>query len=191
MYETKQQVLFSCLKVFEVNSASKRSGKHILSQLEEATQSHLVISNKPTTTIKGPVPESSFAGLFSKPEANPSCASGPLGALFQKAGKASKSEEKKGVKGRKGKSVKEKKEKSRAKGKSILKQPSQSLSQDGTESNLSSKAASLILFEEVSSLTKLTYLLGMIPRLKQWNNGQSGVPSGSSVQNLEISQSGS
>ena len=123
----------------------------------------MVISNKPTTTIKGPVPEPSFTGLFNKPEANWSCASGPLGALFQQAGKASKSEEKKGVKGRKEKNVKEKKEKSRAKGKSILKQPSQSLSQDGTESNLSSKAASLILFEEVSSLPKLTYLLGMIP----------------------------
>ena len=155
--------MFSFLKVFEVNSASKRSGKHILSQLEEATQSHLVTSNKPTTTIKGPVPESSFAGLFSKPGANSSCASGPLGALFQQAGKASKSKEKKGVKGSKGKSVKEKKGKSRAKGKSILKQPSQSLSQDGTESNLSSKAASLILFEEVSSLPKLTYIPRVIP----------------------------
>ena len=152
----KQQVLFAFLKVFEVNSASKRSGKHILSQLEEATQSHLVINNKPITTIKGPVPESTFAGLFSKPEANSSSSSGPLGALFQQAGKASKSKEKKGVKGSKGKSVKEKQEKSRAKAKSILKQPSQSPSQDGTESNLSCKAASLILFEEVSSLPKFT-----------------------------------
>ena len=137
--------------MFEVNSSSKRSGKQILSQLEEATQSHLVI-NKPTTNIKGPNPESPFAGLFSKPGENSPRTSGPLGAFLQPAGSASQNKDKKsgkkGGKESKGKNVKEKKDK----GKSILKQPSQAFSHDGTESNLSSKAASLILFEEVCHL---------------------------------------
>ena len=135
--------------MFEVNSSSKRSGKHILSQLEEATQSHLVINNKTTTTSKGPVSESPFAGLFSKPGENNQRVSGPLGAFLQPTGSAFQSKDKKGEKESRRKSGKEKKEKTKVKGKSILKQPSQAVSNDGTESNLSSKAASLILFEEV------------------------------------------
>lgn len=35
-------LLFFSLKVFEVNSSSQRSGRQILSQLKEATQSHQV-----------------------------------------------------------------------------------------------------------------------------------------------------
>ena len=36
-------IFFSCFKkVFEVNCSSQRSGCHIVSQLKEATQSHLV-----------------------------------------------------------------------------------------------------------------------------------------------------
>ena len=131
-----------------MNGSSKRSGKHILSQLEEATQSHLVINNKQTTT-KGPVSETSFGGLFSKAVEKSSCLPGPLGAFFQQTGSTSLNKDRKGGKGSKGKNVKEKKEKSKEKGKSILKQPPQAVSNDGTELNLSSKAASLILFEEV------------------------------------------
>ncbi len=131
--------------MFEVNSSSKRSGKHILSQLEEATQSHLVINNK------GPAPQSSFAGLFNKPVNNSSPASGPLGAFLKSNTNPSETKGKKSEKGKKQRNVKEKKkDESNGKGKSILKQPSQAVS-DGTEScsSLSSKAASLILFEEV------------------------------------------
>lgn len=132
--------------MFEVNSSSKRSGKHILSQLEEATQSHLVTNNK------GAPPQSSFAGLFNKPVNNSSPASGPMGAFFKSNTDVSEAKSKKGGKGKKQKNVKEnvKKDKSKGKGKSILKQPSQVVNDDSEScSSLSSKAASLILFEEV------------------------------------------
>jgi len=134
--------------VFEVNSSSKRSGKHILSQLEEATQSHLVINNK------GSTPQASFAGLSNKPVTNSSPASGPLGAFLSANANASDTKIKKGEKGKKKQMVKEKKkDDSKGKGRSILKQPPQAVN-DGTESSssLSSKAASLILFEEVCTL---------------------------------------
>ncbi|XP_078347147.1 uncharacterized protein LOC144632387 isoform X2 [Oculina patagonica] len=146
----KTAMVYACAeelgyKVFEVNSSSKRSGKHILSQLEEATQSHLVINNK------GPTPQSSFTGLFNKPANNSSPASGPLGAFLKSNTNPSETKGKKSEKGKKQRNVKEKKkDESKGKGKSILKQPRQAVS-DGTEScsSLSSKAASLILFEEV------------------------------------------
>lgn len=134
--------------MFEVNSSSKRSGKHILSQLEEATQSHLVINNK------GPTPQPSFAGLFNKPVNNSSPASGPLGAFLSANATESDTKTKKGEKGKKKQKVKEKK-KDEAKGKvrSILKQPPEAVNDD-TEScsSLSSMAASLILFEEVCTV---------------------------------------
>lgn len=134
--------------MFEVNSSSKRSGKHILSQLEEATQSHLVINNK------GPTPQSSFAGLVNKPVNNSSPASGPLGAFFNANANASYTKAKKGEKREKQQKMKEKrKDESKGKGRSILKQPPQAVNDD-TEScsSLSSKAASLILFEEVCTV---------------------------------------
>ena len=133
--------------MFEVNSSSKRSGKHILSQLEEATQSHLVVNNK------GPTPQSSFAGLFNKPVNNSSPASGLLGAFFNTNANASDTKAKKGEKGKKQQKMKEKKDESKGKGRSILKQPPQAVNDD-TEScsSLSSKAASLILFEEVCTV---------------------------------------
>lgn len=132
--------------MFEVNSSSKRSGKHILSQLEEATQSHLVIN-------KGPPPQSSFAGLLNKPVNNSPPASGPLGAFLKTNATVSQTKSKK-EKGKKQKNAKEKKkDESKGKGKSILKRPSQAVNDD-TEScsSLSSKAASLILFEEVCTV---------------------------------------
>ena len=134
--------------MFEVNSSSKRSGKHILSQLEEATQSHLVINNK------GPTPQSSFAGLFNKPVNNSSPASGPLGAFLSANATESDTKTKKGEKGKKKQKVKEKKkDKAEGKVRSILKQPPEAVDDD-TEScsSLSSKAASLILFEEVCTI---------------------------------------
>lgn len=134
-----------------MNSSSKRSGKQILSQLEEATQSHLVI-NKPTTTGKGPAPELSFAGLFSKSVDNSSRTTGPMSAFPQPSRSVSQSKDKRGGKESKGKNVKRKKESSKEKGNSILKQASQVVSDDCAESNLTSKAASLILFEEVCHL---------------------------------------
>lgn len=134
--------------MFEVNSSSKRSGKHILSQLEEATQSHLVINNK------GPTPQSSFAGLFNKPVNNSSPASGPLGAFLSVNATESDTKTKKGEKGKKKQKVKEKKkDETKGKVRSILKQPPEAVNDD-TEScsSLSSKAASLILFEEVCTV---------------------------------------
>ena len=133
--------------MFEVNSSSKRSGKHILSQLEEATQSHLVINNK------GPTPQSSFAGLFNKPVDNSSPASGPLGAFFNTNATAFDAKTKKGEKGKKKLKMKETtKDVSKGKGRSILKQPPQAVNDDTeSSSSLSSKAASLILFEEVGT----------------------------------------
>ena len=125
-----------------------------MSQLEEATQSHLVINNKPITTTKGPAPELSFAGLFNKPVENPPHTFGPLGSFLQSTGSVSQGKDKKGGKGNKGKNVKEKKEKSKEKATSILKQPSQALSSGGSDSTLSSKAASLILFEEVCTFVE-------------------------------------
>ena len=145
--------------MFEVNSSSKRSGKHILSQLEEATQSHLVINNK------GPTPQSSFAGLFNKPMDNSSPATGPLGAFLNTNANASDAKTNKGVKGKKKQKMKEtKKDVSKGKGRSILKQPPQAVNDD-TEScsSLSSKAASLILFEEVGTnylITKSEVVMG-------------------------------
>lgn len=135
-------------QVFEVNSSSKRSGKHILSQLEEATQSHLVINSK------GPTPQSSFAGLFNKPVNNSSPASGPLGAFLKSNVNVSETKGKKSEKGKKQKNAKEKKkDESKGKSKSILKQPSQAVNDDSEScSRLSSKAASLILFEEVCTV---------------------------------------
>ena len=138
-----------------MNSSSKRSGKQILSQLEEATQSHLVINQPTTTASKGLDPGSSFAGLFDKAVVNSSRASGPISAFLQPAGSSSHTKDNKVGKESKGKNGKRKKDKLKEKpGKSILKQPSQVDSKDGEESNLSSKAASLILFEEVSNLKK-------------------------------------
>ena len=134
--------------MFEVNSSSKRSGKHILSQLEEATQSHLVINNK------GPTPQSSFVGLFNKAVDNSSPASGPLGAFFNTNVNKSDTKTKKGEKGKKKQKTKEKKkDESKGKGRSILKQPPPAVNGD-TEScsSLASKAASLILFEEVCTV---------------------------------------
>lgn len=122
-----------------------------MSQLEEATQSHLVINNK------GPAPstpQSSFSGLFNKPVNSSPPPSGPLGAFLQQNTNVSETKAKKNEKGKKERSTKEKKiEGSKGKGKSILKQPSQPV-KDETEScsSLSSKAASLILFEEVCTL---------------------------------------
>ena len=145
--------------MFEVNSSSKRSGKHILSQLEEATQSHLVINNK------GPTPQSSFAGLFNKPMNNSSPASGPLGAFLNTNANASDAKTNKGVKGKKKQKMKEmKKDVCKGKSRSILKQPPQAVNND-TEScsSLSSKAASLILFEEVGTnylITKSEVVMG-------------------------------
>ena len=133
--------------MFEVNSSSKRSGKHILSQLEEATQSHLVINNK------GPTPQSSFVGLFNKAVDNSSPASGPLGAFFNTNANANAFDTKT-KKGKKKQKMKEKKkDESKGKGRSILKQPPPAVNDD-TEScsSLSSKAASLILFEEVCTV---------------------------------------
>lgn len=134
--------------MFEVNSSSKRSGKHILSQLEEATQSHLVINNK------GPTPQSSFTGLINKPVNNSSPASGPLGTFFNANANASDTKAKKGEKREKQQKMKEKrKDEFKGKSRSILKQPPQAVNDD-TEScsSLSSKAASLILFEEVCTV---------------------------------------
>ncbi|XP_068761960.1 ATPase family AAA domain-containing protein 5-like isoform X1 [Montipora capricornis] len=151
----KTSMVYACAeelgyKVFEVNSSSKRSGKQILSQLEEATQSHLVINQPTTTASKGLDPGSSFAGLFDKAVVNSSRASGPISAFLQPAGSSSHTKDNKVAKESKGKNGKRKKDKLKEKpGKSILKQPSQVDSKDGEESNLSSKAASLILFEEV------------------------------------------
>lgn len=134
--------------MFEVNSSSKRSGKHILSQLEEATQSHLVINSK------GPTTQSSFAGLFNKPVNNSSPASGPLGAFLNANATESDTKTKKGEKGKKKQKVKEKKkDESKGKVRSILKQRPEAVNDD-TEScsSLSAKAASLILFEEVCTV---------------------------------------
>ena len=131
-----------------MNSSSKRSGKYILSQLEEATQSHLVINNK------GPTPQSSFAGLFNKPLNNSSPASGPLGAFLNANANAPDTNTKKSEKGKKKQKVKEKKkDESKGKGRPILKQPPQAVNDDTeSSSSLSSKAASLILFEEVCTV---------------------------------------
>lgn len=135
-----------------MNSSSKRSGKQIVSQLEEATQSHLVIitptSTTTTTTVgKGADPGASFTGFKSVVDA--SHLSEPLNAFLQPTGSALRSKNKKAGKERKGKNEKRKKEKLKEKGLSILKQQSKSVSNDEADSNLSSKAASLILFEEV------------------------------------------
>lgn len=136
-------------QVFEVNSSSKRSGKQIFSQLEEATQSHLVISTPTTTTTagKGAEPGASFAAFKSAVDA--SHLSAPLNAFFQPTGNALQSKNKKAGKEREGKNEKRKKGKLKEKGKSILKQQLTAVSSYEAESNLSSKAASLILFEEV------------------------------------------
>lgn len=132
-----------------MNSSSKRSGKQIFSQLEEATQSHLVISTPTTTTTagKGAEPGASFAGF--KSAADASHLSAPLNAFLQPTGNALQNKNKKAGKEREGKNEKRKKGKLKEKGKSILKQQLTAVSNYEAESNLSSKAASLILFEEV------------------------------------------
>ena len=137
-------------QVFEVNSSSKRSGKQIFSQLEEATQSHLVISTPTTTTTtsgKGAEPGASFAAFKSAVDA--SHLSAPLNAFLQPTGNTLQNKNKKAGKEREGKNEKRKKGKLKQKGKSILKQQLTAVSSYEAESNLSSKAASLILFEEV------------------------------------------
>ena len=136
MHSYSVSVIF---QVFEVNCASKRTGKQILSQLEEATQSHLVISSKPGTVNKDSLNQPSFTGLFNKLSDIPPSSS-PLQAFLQP----------------KGKKIVDKKDKERGqsgkvKGKPLLKQSSQAGVIEDTKScsNLSTKPASLILFEEV------------------------------------------
>ena len=126
-----------------------------MSQLEEATQSHLVINNK------GPAPQSSFAGLFDKPVNSSPPSTGPLSAFLQKNTSVSETKASKNGKRKKDGAMKEKKKvESKGKGKSILKQPSQQIKDDSEScSNLSSKAASLILFEEVCSLSDHFFFL--------------------------------
>ena len=122
--------------MFEVNCASKRSGKQIVKELEEATQSHLVIRNKPTA------PSAPDKQQISK---------SPLASFFGPTNKSSDTKEcpTKPVKKKK----KVKKSDCDKPRKSILKETGMdSTGKSETEScsAVSAKAASLILFEEVS-----------------------------------------
>ncbi|XP_031558761.1 ATPase family AAA domain-containing protein 5-like [Actinia tenebrosa] len=152
----KTAAVYACAKelgykVFEVNCSSKRSNKQILSRLEEATQSHLVITNPSANTPKA----SAFGGLFvNLPEkpVNPS----PMSNFFKQSNENQQQKHSKNQQNQKGAQEKSEKEKERKlkgnkkgeKGKN----PAQVLggaSDSDLIPALSLKAASLILFEEV------------------------------------------
>lgn len=128
-------------QVFEVNSSSKRSGKHILSQLEEATQSHQVISGKSAATPM-------FLGAMKSPTKNTAKipSSSPLAAFLKPVVKPQEEQKAKKSKTKSGKSRTDRKKK---KAMNILSGNTVSMAAPN-DSGLSIKAASLILFEEVS-----------------------------------------
>ena len=126
-----------------MNCSSKRSGKHILAQLEEATQSHQVIGSKSATSM--------FQGAMKSPTeqvTNKIPSSSPLAAFLKpviKPQEEKKERKSKNKSGKHSKNVKEKKPEPVEQAKSF---PAENPT--ASNSRLSIKAASLILFEEVS-----------------------------------------
>ncbi|XP_032234369.2 ATPase family AAA domain-containing protein 5 isoform X2 [Nematostella vectensis] len=129
-------------KVFEVNCTSKRSSKHIISQLEEATQSHLVMTNPSTTTPHS----SAFGGLFKNiSEKIEPPVKNPVSAFFKSSEKDKPKEKLSKKRGRKS----EKGQKSERKEKKEENDQRMDGSDGSSSKKISIKAASLILFEEV------------------------------------------
>ncbi|EDO28935.1 predicted protein [Nematostella vectensis] len=129
-------------KVFEVNCTSKRSSKHIISQLEEATQSHLVMTNPSTTTPHS----SAFGGLFKNiSEKIEPPVKNPVSAFFKSSEKNKPKEKLSKKRGRKS----EKGQKSERKEKKEENDQRMDGSDGSSSKKISIKAASLILFEEV------------------------------------------
>ena len=124
-----------------MNCGCKRSGKQIIKELEEATQSHLVFRNKPTAASAARQQE---------------ILKSPLASLFKQSSKPSEAKAKEAPR----KKTKKKKTKNPDVGggsvRSILKEPKTDAPaiKSSADSNaaLAAKAASLILFEEVCGL---------------------------------------
>jgi len=118
-----------------VNCSSKRSNKQILSKLEEATQSHLVVTNSTANIARA----SSFGGLFANVTKNPNT----LSSLISKDPKKDS-----GVTGKRtGTSVGE------------MEQSGLSLGgDDSISTRLKLKAISLILFEEVNMMNTFLFV---------------------------------
>ncbi|CAL1526340.1 unnamed protein product, partial [Lymnaea stagnalis] len=146
-------------KVFEVNSSSLRSGKQLLAQLEEATQSHKVAQNKSKSATPAPLDTTSSekrsSGKQDKSKAAVTQSASAFANLFRtpttlkKSSDTSKNQTPKSLNNKKS-SQKQTKGAEKTKGSKLEPEARLGiLNDDTTSGSLNLASASLILFDEV------------------------------------------